>query len=94
LTSQIFYDPEKVQTKVIFEKGNQKTTLLAFAEGLGLRPHPAPHDVILIALEGRCNFVLEEGEEQEIKAGQVIRIPGDTLHSLRAQTNFKMVLIK
>jgi quercetin dioxygenase-like cupin family protein len=94
LTSQIRYDPENIQVKVIFEKGNQKTALFAFSEGQELAPQPIPTDVILIGLEGSCKVRLEEGEEQRIKAGQVFRIPGETPHALRAVSNFKMVLIK
>jgi quercetin dioxygenase-like cupin family protein len=94
LTSQIPYNAERVQTKVIFEKGEQKTTLFAFSKGQGLKPHTAPHDVIVIVLAGTCGFVLGDGEEQQVKGGQIVRIPAQILHSLRAITDFKMVLIK
>lgn len=93
LAQLVDYNTEKFQSKIVHEQGGQKTILFAFAEGQGLKTHTAPHNVVLVALEGSCRFSIG-GENQELKPGQAILIPSSEPHALEALSNFKMLLIR
>ncbi|MFD2248624.1 cupin domain-containing protein [Pontibacter ruber] len=93
LARQISYSPEKFQSKVIFELDKQKAILFAFSRGQQLKEHKTSHDVLLVALEGECDFSMDD-VVQRLRAGQVYRIPADVPHALEAVTDFKMLLIK
>lgn len=93
LSSQLPYNPQKFQSRIVFENGQQKTILFAFAEGQGLKEHTTAHDVLLVVLEGSCTFSMQ-GEAQELQAGQVYTIPATVPHALTALSDFKMILIK
>lgn len=93
LSEQVAYSVEKFQSKVIFEGENQKTILMAFSAGQGLPEHKTTKEAVLVMLDGICEFTMF-GDTQLVKFGEVIQIPAGELHSLKAATNFKMLLIK
>ncbi|ARS36607.1 cupin domain-containing protein [Pontibacter actiniarum] len=93
LCGQIAYSANSFRSQVILEHEKQKAILFAFSEGQELKEHKTSHDVLLIMLEGACEFSIYLSP-QVLRAGQVIRIPAHEPHALKALTNFKMVLIK
>jgi quercetin dioxygenase-like cupin family protein len=95
LADQLAYSTEKFQSKILSDQGFQKVILFAFAEGQELKTHTTPIDALLLVLEGECSFAFpEEGLEKTLKPGQIIQIPAKVPHSLKALSDFKMVLIK
>ena len=93
LADQITYAGDKFQRKVVLDNDGQKTILLAFAAGQGLPEHKTPKDALLIILEGFCEFSMQ-GHVQLLRAGEVILIPANEPHSLKAVADFKMLLVK
>jgi quercetin dioxygenase-like cupin family protein len=93
LANEINYNEEKFRSKVIAEKGVQKTLLFAFTKGQGLKAGPDPEDTILIMLEGYSTFTFGNSEQQ-LQPGEIFRIPAHTIYSLQAVTYFKMILLK
>ncbi|RNI21770.1 cupin domain-containing protein [Rufibacter latericius] len=95
LASQISYTTDRFQSKILLDHAGQKTILFAFAQGQELKTHTTPTDALLLVLEGECAFLFPQDEkEQTLKAGQIIRIPAQVQHALKAISDFKMVLIK
>ncbi|KXO16264.1 cupin domain protein [Clostridiales bacterium KA00134] len=76
----------------IVSKKDLKIMILAFDEGEGLKPHSAPGDALLLALEGTAKVGVGENEFM-IEAGKQIVFPKDITHSVEAKTKFKMLLI-
>ncbi|GAA4301731.1 cupin domain-containing protein [Nibribacter koreensis] len=95
LAGQLAYSSERFQSKILSDQGFQKVILFAFSEGQELKTHTTPIDALLLVLEGECSFTFpEEGLEKTLKTGQIIQIPAKVPHSLKALSDFKMVLIK
>ncbi|MBC3539309.1 cupin domain-containing protein [Rufibacter sediminis] len=95
LASQISYSPDKFQSQILLNSPDQKTILFAFDQGQELKTHTTPKDALLLVLEGSCYFLFpEEEKSQTLQAGQIIRIPAQVPHALKALSPFKMVLIK
>ncbi|WP_207432062.1 cupin domain-containing protein [Sabulibacter ruber] len=95
LASQISYSLEKFQSRVLLDRNGQKTILFAFTPGQELKTHTTPVDALLIMLEGECSFVFPEEEvAQTLQAGQIIQIPAQVPHSVKALSPCKMALIR
>lgn len=92
LTDSLAYNPERIEKIILNQVNGQKTILFAFAKNQELKTHTAPHEVILVVLEGICAFTLDQEEPFMLHSGQVIKIPGKVKHSLQALSDFKMLL--
>ena len=71
------------------EKGN--VTLFAFDEGQGLSEHTAPFDALVHVIDGEAEITIS-GKSIRTKAGEVVVMPANQPHALRAVSQFKMVL--
>ncbi len=73
---------------------NQKTgtvTLFAFDAGQELSEHTAPFDALVQALDGETEITIS-GQPHQLKAGDLIIMPANDPHAVKALTKFKMML--
>jgi quercetin dioxygenase-like cupin family protein len=73
---------------------NQKTgtvTLFAFDAGEALSEHTAPYDALAQALDGEAEITIA-GQPFHLNAGEMIIMPADQPHAVKALKNFKMML--
>ena len=73
---------------------NQKTgtvTLFAFDAGQELSEHTAPYDALVNVLDGETRITIA-GQPFELKAGDLIIMPANQPHAVKAVTKFKMML--
>lgn len=73
-------------------KDGFKLILMAFEAGEGLKPHKAPGDALVMALEGKAKLLVGD-KEVEIESGEQIVFPANVIHNVTAITRFKMMLI-
>lgn len=73
-------------------KDGFKLILMAFEAGEGLKPHKAPGDALVMALEGKAKLLVGD-KEVEIESGEQIVFPENVIHNVTAITRFKMMLI-
>ena len=66
-------------------------TLFAFDAGQGLSEHSAPFDAVVEVIDGEGHFIIG-GEEHEVREGQMIIMPANVPHAVRAEQRFKMLL--
>ena len=71
------------------EKGN--VTLFAFDEGQGLSEHTAPFDALVHVIDGEAEITIS-GKPIRTKAGEMVVMPANQPHALKAVSRFKMVL--
>ena len=71
------------------EKGN--VTLFAFDDGQGLSEHTAPFDALVHVIEGEAEITIA-GKPIRTKAGEMVVMPANQPHALKAASRFKMVL--
>jgi quercetin dioxygenase-like cupin family protein len=93
LANQATYNSEKFTHKLLLQNENQKSILFGFSEGQELKTHTTPTPALLIMLEGTSIFEMN-GASKTLSAGEVIEIPAQVPHSLKAASNFKMILVK
>ena len=85
------YEPGRVNSLTLAQQDGCKATVFAIPEGEGIGGHAAPGDAMPFVLEGTAEIIIN-GEAHVVTAGQAIVIPAGAPHSLRAVTDFKMLL--
>ena len=87
----IDYRPGSVDKQDLIKNGNGAATLFAFDAGQEISEHSAPFDALLLGVEGRGQVTID-GQEHDLRAGDMVLIPAHKPHALRAPERFKMVL--
>ncbi len=81
-----------VSKQLIIKKDTGNVTLFAFDEGQGLSEHTAPFDAMVHVLEGEAEITISK-KPYVLKAGEMIIMPADHPHAVKAVRKFKMLLI-
>ena len=92
-TQKLAYNKERFVSMPLFTIDNCKSILFAFTEHQELKTHTSQVQAWLIMLEGECAFTIND-EEHHLKAGSITAIPATVPHSLKAITDFKMLLVR
>ena len=92
LIDLVGYQDGSVVSKEIIKKGTGTVTLFAFDEGQGLSEHVAPFDALVYIFDGEAEIVID-GKSNLVSAGNMIIMPANKPHSLKAIKRFKMLLV-
>ena len=85
------YQEGSVVSRTIIDKQAGTVTFFAFAEGQGLSEHKAPFDALVYLVEGEAEIVIS-GKPIRTKAGEMVIMPANQPHALKATKSFKMIL--
>ncbi|HNW39378.1 MAG TPA: cupin domain-containing protein [Candidatus Omnitrophota bacterium] len=91
LNDLVQYQEGAVVSKEIIKKDEGTVTLFAFDKGQGLSQHTAPFDALVYIFDGRAEITIA-GREHHLTSGQVIIMPANQPHALKAKESFKMLL--
>jgi quercetin dioxygenase-like cupin family protein len=86
------YQEGSVVSREIIRKPTGTVTLFAFDEGQGLSEHVAPFDALVSILDGEAE-VLISGISHRLRRGEMVLMPANRPHALKATTRFKMMLV-
>jgi quercetin dioxygenase-like cupin family protein len=91
LSDLINYQDGAVVSREIINQKSGSVTLFAFDEGQGLSEHMAPFDALVYLLDGEAEITIS-GRPLHLKQGEMVIMPANQPHSLKAIKRFKMVL--
>ncbi len=91
LKDYIEYSPGSVVSKTLKQNPAGTITLFAFDAGQGLSEHSAPFDAVVQVIDGEGHFIIG-GEEYNLNEGQLIIMPANVPHAVKAELRFKMLL--
>jgi len=86
------YQDGAVVSRTLIDKKVGTVTVFSFDKGEGLSEHTAPFDAMVYILDGEAN-VLIAGEPHSVKTGEMLIMPANVPHELRAEERFKMMLV-
>jgi quercetin dioxygenase-like cupin family protein len=86
------YQEGAVVSRTIVEQKSGTVTLFAFDEGQGLSEHTAPFDALVYILDGAAEVTIS-GNPLSVEEGEMVIMPADEPHALRAIEPFKMLLV-
>jgi quercetin dioxygenase-like cupin family protein len=92
LADLLTYQEGAVISRTLIDKKVGTITVFAFAEGGGLSEHTAPFDAFVQIIDGTAEITIS-GVGHTVEAGQIIILPANQPHALRALTQFKMLLV-
>jgi len=88
----IAYQEGSVVSRAIVDRKSGTLTLFAFDKEEGLSEHKAPFDALVYVVEGEAQVTLA-GKSFALKEGEMLVIPANKPHALRAIRRFKMLLV-
>ncbi len=91
LTDLVDYQDGAVVSREIINKNTGTVTLFAFDEGQGLSEHTAPFDALVYIFDGEVDITIS-GKVLRLKEGEMVIMPANQPHALKAVTRFKMIL--
>ncbi len=91
LASLVDYQEKAVVSRTIIDKKSGTVTLFSFDAGQTLSEHTAPFDAMVYILDGEADVAIS-GKGFHLKEGDMIIMPENRPHSLRAPKKFKMLL--
>ncbi|GFO62790.1 cupin domain-containing protein [Geomonas paludis] len=86
------YADGAVVSRTVIDKPVGTITAFSFDAGEGLSEHTAPYDAFVQVLDGEAEININ-GVAHNVAAGEIIIMPANIPHSLRAVQRFKMLLV-
>lgn len=86
------YQTGSIVSRTIIDKEIGTVTLFAFDAGQGLSEHTAPFDAMVVIVDGQAEIRIA-GEPLVARAGEMVIMPANRPHALKATQRFKMMLV-
>ena len=85
------YANGSVVSKTLLKREIGNITLFSFDKGQGLSEHTAPYDAVVYIIDGQTEISIG-GQPQNVSAGEMLIMPANISHALKAKEPFKMLL--
>lgn len=85
------YQQGAIVSKTLVEKETGTVTLFAFDQDQALSEHTAPFDALVQVIDGRAEIRIA-GMPHQVGEGEMVIMPANQSHALKALTPFKMML--
>ncbi len=92
LIDEINFQDGSIVSKQLLKKSNGNITFFAFGKDETLTEHTSPYEAFVYLAEGEMEIKID-GKPVRIKSGQLIILPPNIPHALKAIVNSKMLLI-
>ena len=91
VVDMVGYQDGAVVSRIVIKQPAGNVTLFAFDAGQELTEHTAPYDALVQVLDGEAEITIA-GRPHRLRAGDMIVMPANQPHALRAAARFKMML--
>jgi len=91
LAEETQFAPNGIVSRTVLRTANCRVVLSGFSEEQDLTEHTSTQDALVQVLSGECEFSLE-GRSRTLKAGDLLYMPPNLPHAVRATTRFSMLL--
>ncbi len=87
----VAYQSGSIVSRILLKTPNGSVTAFAFDAGQELSEHTTPFDALVEVIEGDVEIDIG-GLRHDLTKGQMIRLPANIPHAVRAAKRFKMIL--
>ena len=91
LIDLVNYQEGSVVSRALIKKKTGTVTLFAFDQDQALSEHTAPFDAMVYILDGKAEIIIS-GNSNILEKGNMIIMPANEPHALKAIEQFKMML--
>ena len=92
LNNIIEYSTDSIVSKTIVKNNGGSAVAFAFDAGQALSEHRSPVDALVYIIEGKALITIS-GNENEVNGGELIIMPANYPHAVKAIEKMKMLLI-
>ena len=92
LADLVEYQQGSVVSRTIIDKQTGTLTLFAFDKDQGLSEHTAPFDAMVYIVDGQAEVTIS-GKPLRLKEREMVIMPANKPHALKAIERFKMMLV-
>ncbi|MCX6169434.1 MAG: cupin domain-containing protein [Ignavibacteriales bacterium] len=92
LINEVQYQSNSIVSKQILKKTNGNITLFAFDKDEALTEHTSPYEAVVYIIDGKMEIRIA-GNPYDVRAGEIIVMPPNIPHGLKAIQKSKMILI-
>jgi quercetin dioxygenase-like cupin family protein len=92
LSEMVNYQDGTIVSNTLINKDKGTVTLFAFDKDQSLSEHTAPFDALLQVIDGEIEVVIS-GRKHYLTTDEMILMPANVPHAVKAIEKFKMVLI-
>ncbi len=85
------YQEGAVVSRTLIDKKEGTLTVFSLDKGQGISEHLTPYDAMVQILDGRALITIS-GVDHELEEGDMIIMPANEPHALKAVESFKMLL--
>jgi quercetin dioxygenase-like cupin family protein len=86
------YETGSIVSRALVDRPSGTVTLFAFDQGQGLSEHTAPFDALVYVLDGETEITIA-GRPVHAAAGDMVIMPANQPHALKATKKFRMMLV-
>ena len=86
------YQENAVVSSEVIKKDTGTITVFAFDKGQGLSEHTAPFDALVYIIDGQAEVTIS-GKLFTVKKGEMVIMPANKPHLMKAVEKFKMFLV-
>lgn len=91
LIDAVKYQNGSIVSKQILKKPNGNITLFAFDKDESLTEHTSPYEAVVYIVDGEMEIAIG-GNPYNVKAGEILVMPPNIPHGLKATVKSKMLL--
>ena len=91
LIDAVNYQNSSIVSKQIIKKPNGNITLFAFDKDESLTEHTSPYEAVVYMVDGEMEIKIG-GNPYNVKAGEILLLPPNIPHGLKATVKSKMLL--
>lgn len=91
LAAETRFTPNGIVSRTLLRTDNSRVVLFGFAEGQELTEHTSTQHATIQILSGECEFSLA-GAPHDLKAGDLLYMPPNLPHAVKATKQFSMLL--
>jgi quercetin dioxygenase-like cupin family protein len=91
LAQETHFAANGIASRTLLRTANGRVVLFGFAEGQELTEHTSTQHALVQVLSGECDFALA-GKPHLLKAGDVLHMPPNMPHAVKARGQFSMLL--
>jgi quercetin dioxygenase-like cupin family protein len=84
---------EKIRKTALYKDDHIRVMLLNLPNGHELKAHTSPKDAFCFVEQGEVEFILEE-KAYLMKKGDLFHFKAGQIHSLKALSDFSMLIVK
>ena len=85
------YQEGAVVSRTLVKKEKGTVTVFAFDRDQALSEHTVPHDALVQVVDGEAEITVG-GTPHLVSAGEIIMMPANVPHAVKATDRFKMIL--